>query len=38
MVFKIVVGWGATVVICGLACALLFVQGVYAPFAFDTVD
>ncbi|CAM9756702.1 unnamed protein product [Ectocarpus sp. 4 AP-2014] len=38
MVYKIVVGWGATVVICGLTCALLFVQGVYAPFAYDTVD
>ncbi|CBN77075.1 high affinity phosphate transporter [Ectocarpus siliculosus] len=38
MLFKIVVGWGATVVICGPACALFFVQGVYAPFAYDTVD
>ncbi|CAM9532529.1 unnamed protein product [Ectocarpus fasciculatus] len=38
MVYKVVLGWAATIVICGLTCALLFVQGVYAPFAFDTVD
>ncbi|CAM9108492.1 unnamed protein product [Ectocarpus sp. 6 AP-2014] len=38
MVLKIIAGWAATTVICGVSCALLFAQGAYAPFAFDTEE
>ncbi|CAN0045106.1 unnamed protein product [Ectocarpus fasciculatus] len=35
---KTVFGWIATIIICAIACSLLFAQGAYAPFAFDTID
>ncbi|CAM9488196.1 unnamed protein product [Ascophyllum nodosum] len=31
-------GWLITIVVCGLSCALLFAQGAYAPFVYDTID
>ncbi|CBN77082.1 high affinity phosphate transporter (ISS) [Ectocarpus siliculosus] len=38
MVLKIMAGWAVTTAICGVSCALLFAQGVYAPFVFDTEE
>ncbi|CAM9249167.1 unnamed protein product [Ectocarpus fasciculatus] len=38
MVLKIVAGWAVTTAICGVSCALLFAQGAYAPFVFDTEE
>ena len=34
----ITLGWAATFVVSGLACALIFVQGAYAPYVYDTID
>ncbi|CAM9650082.1 unnamed protein product [Ectocarpus fasciculatus] len=38
MVLKIFAGWAVTTAICGVSCALLFAQGAYAPFVFDTEE
>ena len=38
MIIKTVIGWLVTVVICGIACAILFAQGAYAPNVHDTID
>lgn len=35
---KTVFGWIVTIIVCALTCAVLFSQGAYAPFAFDTID
>lgn len=35
---KIVLGWIVTIVVCSATCALLFAQGAYAPYAYDTID
>ena len=35
---KAVFGWIITIVVCALSCALLFAQGAYAPYVYDTLD
>ena len=35
---KTVFGWIITIVVCALTCSLIFAQGAYAPYAFDTID
>lgn len=38
VVVKIIMGWAVTMFICGLSCALIFAQGAYAPYAYDSID
>lgn len=38
LAIRIILGWAATLVVCGLTCALLFSQGAYAPYAYDTIE
>lgn len=35
---KTVFGWIITIIVCALTCSLLFAQGAYAPYAYDTID
>ncbi|CAN0011388.1 unnamed protein product, partial [Discosporangium mesarthrocarpum] len=35
---KAVFGWIITLIVCALTTSLLFAQGAYAPYAFDTVE
>ncbi|CAM9757545.1 unnamed protein product [Ascophyllum nodosum] len=35
---KTVFGWIITIIVCAFTCSLLFAQGAYAPYAFDTID
>ncbi|CAM9130707.1 unnamed protein product [Pylaiella littoralis] len=34
---KTVFGWIITIVVCALTCSVLFAQGAYAPYAYDTL-
>lgn len=36
VILKTVFGWIITIIVCALTCALLFAQGAYAPYAYDT--
>lgn len=38
VLLKSVIGWIITIIVCALSCALIFSQGAYAPYVFDTVD
>ncbi|CAM9428248.1 unnamed protein product [Ectocarpus fasciculatus] len=38
VVGKTVLGWMTTIVVCGLTCSVLFAQGAYTPYVYDTVD
>ena len=35
---KTVFGWIITIVVCALSCSVLFAQGAYAPYVYDTID
>ena len=35
---KTVFGWIITILVCAISCSILFAQGAYAPYAFDTID
>ncbi|CAN0387825.1 unnamed protein product [Ascophyllum nodosum] len=35
---KTMLGWITTVILCALTCSLIFAQGAYAPYAFDTIE
>ncbi|CAM9643878.1 unnamed protein product [Ectocarpus sp. 6 AP-2014] len=34
---KAVFGWIITIVVCALTCSVLFAQGAYAPYVYDTI-
>ena len=35
---KTVFGWIITIVVCAISCSVLFAQGAYAPYVYDTID
>jgi len=35
---KTVFGWVITIVVCALTCSVLFAQGAYAPYVYDTIE
>ncbi|CAM9387816.1 unnamed protein product [Scytosiphon promiscuus] len=35
---KTVFGWIITIVVCAITCAVIFAQGAYAPYAYDTIE
>eukprot|EP00178_Gracilaria_changii_P014785 TRINITY_DN4145_c0_g1_i1.p2 TRINITY_DN4145_c0_g1~~TRINITY_DN4145_c0_g1_i1.p2 ORF type:complete len:419 (-),score=59.75 TRINITY_DN4145_c0_g1_i1:269-1498(-) len=35
---KTVFGWIVTIVVCAISCSVLFAQGAYAPYVYDTVE
>ncbi|CAN0447214.1 unnamed protein product [Hapterophycus canaliculatus] len=37
VLMKTVFGWVITIVVCAVTCSVLFAQGAYAPYAYDTV-
>lgn len=34
---KTVIGWVITIVVCAVTCSVLFAQGAYAPYVYDTI-
>ncbi|CAM9627265.1 unnamed protein product [Ectocarpus sp. 13 AM-2016] len=34
---KAVFGWIITIVVCALTCSVIFAQGAYAPYVYDTI-
>ncbi|CAM9492879.1 unnamed protein product, partial [Choristocarpus tenellus] len=38
ILFKIICGWIVTVFICGVTSSVLFAQGAYAPYVYDTIE
>lgn len=35
---KTIFGWIITIVVCAISCSVLFAQGAYAPYVYDTID
>eukprot|EP00903_Cladosiphon_okamuranus_P013854 g12891.t1 len=35
---KAIFGWIVTIIVCALTCAVIFAQGAYAPYAYDTIN
>ncbi|CAN0397168.1 unnamed protein product [Pylaiella littoralis] len=35
---KTVFGWIITIIVCALTCSVLFAQGAYAPYVYDTIE
>ncbi|CBJ33038.1 high affinity phosphate transporter, probable [Ectocarpus siliculosus] len=35
---KAVFGWIITIIVCALTCSVIFAQGAYAPYVYDTID
>lgn len=35
---KTVFGWVVTIIVCAVTCSVLFAQGAYAPYAYDTIN
>ncbi|CAB1100651.1 unnamed protein product [Ectocarpus sp. CCAP 1310/34] len=34
---KAVFGWIVTIIVCALTCSVIFAQGAYAPYVYDTI-
>ncbi|CAN0448920.1 unnamed protein product [Pylaiella littoralis] len=35
---KTVFGWIITIIVCALTCSVIFAQGAYAPYVYDTIE
>ncbi|CAN0397138.1 unnamed protein product [Pylaiella littoralis] len=35
---KTVFGWIVTIIVCALTCSVIFAQGAYAPYVYDTIE